>query len=333
MLNEKKGSSKVDPAVADSTNLIHSVSELPDYADQEITLLKDLAKKHIQTGKHRSSFEFFEANGFYLIPRHFYEPIPDTNDLNNALWTSPSTLQGIDMNEAMQLRLLSDQFPQFADEYNTLPHSKTENPFQYYFDNSTFTGIDAVALYCMVRCFKPNLIIEAGSGFSTLLSSQAAQVNGNTDIWCIEPNPRHILRDGVPHVSQLIECRLQDVDIDLFKQLNAGDILFVDTTHVIKIGGEVNKVFFEILPSLQPGVIVHIHDIWLPNEYPKNWVINKRRFWTEQYLLRAFLMFNSVFEVMFAVSHLVQYHTGKLQVVFPNCPSIRGASFWMRKVS
>ena len=132
-------------------------------------------------------------------------------------------------------------------------------------------------------------------------------------------------------MQSLIEKKVQDIDLEFFSQLESGDILFIDSSHTVKIGGDVNYLFLEVLPRLKPGVIVHVHDIFLPFEYRRDWVLDEFRFWTEQYLLQAFLTFNSEFEVLMANSYLNHYHQQELKAAFPGLPSWAGGSFWMRR--
>jgi hypothetical protein len=170
-----------------------------------------------------------------------------------------------------------------------------------------------------------------GSGFSSLVLGQAAEKNKNSDLICIEPFPREFLREGFPGLQSSIEKKIQDIGLEFFSQLASGDILFIDSSHTVKIGGDVNYLFLEVLPRLNPGVIVHVHDIFLPFEYRRDWVLDEFRFWTEQYLLDAFLMFNAEFEVIMANSYLSHYHEDDLKAAFPDLSSWGGGSFWMRR--
>ena len=170
----------------------------------------------------------------------------------------------------------------------------------------------------MVRHFQPRLIIEVGGGFSSLIVGEAAAKNNSSALICIEPFPQEFLRRRFPGLHSLIEKRVEDVDLDFFSQLGPGDILFIDSSHTVKIGGDVNYLFLEVLPRLKPGVIVHVHDIFLPFDYRRDWVMEEFRFWTEQYLLQAFLTFNSEFEVLMANSYLSHSHKEDLKTTFPN---------------
>ena len=273
---------------------------------------------------------------------HFYQPIPDTQSLPETLWNRPSELVGIDMNDSMQLDLLRKHFPNFRNEYEQIPIQPTGEVGSLFISiTGLFGGTDALVAYCMVRHFQPRLIIEIGSGFSSLLLSQAAAKNNSSALICIEPFPHEFLKQGFPGLRPLIEKKVQDIDLEFFSQLESGDILFIDSSHTVKIGGDVNYLFLEVLPRLKPGVIVHVHDIFLPFEYRRDWVMDEFRFWSEQYLLQAFLTFNSEFEVLMANRYLAHRYLEDLKAAFPSLEKLKatvpnsvrwgGGSFWMRR--
>jgi hypothetical protein len=299
--------------------------------DAVSNLIAAVVPLFLNSGKFRDVFPAWEQHGFHVTPVHFYQPIPDTRTLPETLWNRPSKLVGIDMNEARQLELLGKEFPKFKDEYNQLPAIPSGEVPRFYLNNGLFGGIDALVAYCMIRHFQPRLIIEVGSGLSSLLLSEAATENNGASLICIEPYPQEFLKEGFAGLDRLIEKKVQDVDLEFFSQLQSGDILFIDSSHTVKIGGDVNYLFLEILPRLKPGVIVHVHDIFLPFDYRRDWVMEEFRFWTEQYLLQAFLTFNSEFEVLLANNYLSQFHEGDLKATFPTLDSWSGSSFWMRR--
>ena len=266
-----------------------------------------------------------------MTPVHFYQPIPNTQSLPETLWNRPSKLVGIDMNDAIQLDLLRERFPKFRHEYERFPTEPVAESGHFYLNNQLFEDVDALVAYCMVRHFRPRLIIEIGSGFSSLLLGEAAAKNKNSALICIEPFPQEFLKHGFRGLHSLIEKKVQDMDLDFFSQLGPGDVLFIDSSHTVKIGGDVNYLFLEVLPHLKPGVIVHVHDIFFPFDYWRDWVKEEFRFWTEQYLLQAFLAFNSEFEVVMANSYLNHYHKEELKAAFPDLLSWGGGSFWMRR--
>ena len=285
----------------------------------------------LQSTSVRESFRIWERHGFHVTPVHFYQPIPDTQRLPETLWNKPSELVGLDMNDPVQLDLLRKRFSKFRDEYEQFPTRPTGQPSRFYLNNNFFDGTDALVAYCMVRHFQPRLIIEVGSGFSSLTLGEAAAKNGSSVLICIEPFPQEFLKQSFPGLHSLIEKRVEDVELEFFSQLGSGDILFIDSSHTVKIGGDVNYLFLEVLPRLKPGVIVHVHDIFFPFDYRRDWVLDELRFWTEQYLLQAFLTFNSEFEVLMSNSYLSQYYSDNLKAAFPSLSSWGGGSFWMRR--
>jgi hypothetical protein len=295
----------------------------------------------LQSKEFHEIFQLWERKGFHVTPVHFYQPIPDTQNLPKTLWDKPSDLVGIDMNESMQLDLLRKHFPKFRNEYEQFPTGPAGKLHHFHLDNDLFGGLDALIAHCMVRHFKPRLIVEIGGGFSTLLLTEAAAKNNTSALICIEPFPQEFLKQGFPGLNRLIEKKVEDIDLEFFSELHSGDVLFIDSSHTVKIGGDVNYLFLEVLPRLEPGVIVHIHDIFLPFDYRRDWVLGKFRFWAEQYLLQAFLAFNSEFEVLMANNYVAHEYLDdikaafpsleKLKAAFPNSVGWGGGSFWMRR--
>jgi hypothetical protein len=279
----------------------------------------------LKSTEHRELFLNWEKHGFHVTPVHFYEPIPDTQSLPETLWSQPSELVGIDMNDSIQLELLQNHFSKFRDEYENLPVEPPPG------QKRPFRGVDALVAYCMICHFQPELIVEVGSGWSSLVLGQVAAKNKNSALICIDPFPSDVVRKGFPGLRSLIEKKIQDIDLEFFSQLDSGDFLFIDSSHTVKIGGDVNYLFLEVLPRLRPGVIVHVHDIFLPFEYRRDWVLDEFRFWTEQYVLQAFLTFNSEFKVLLANSYLNHYHQQELKAAFSGLSSWAGGSFWMRR--
>jgi hypothetical protein len=290
-----------------------------------------LVPRCLHDGSFQGVFRLWERQGFHVTPVHFYQPIPDTRSLPERLWNRPSALVGIDMNDALQLDLLRNQFPRFRREYDQFPAKPTGARGSFHFNNGLFDGSDALVAYCMIRHFQPRLIIEVGSGFSSLIAAEAIAKNKDSALICIEPFPLDFLRQGFPGLRSLIEKKVEDIGLEFFSQLESGDVLFIDSSHTVKIGGDVNYLFLEVLPRLKPGVIVHVHDIFFPFDYPRDWVTEEFRFWTEQYLLHAFLTFNSEFEVLMANHYLAHYYLEDLKRTFPYSPWWSGGSFWMRR--
>ncbi|SRR5581483_2051162 len=300
-----------------------------DQLDELANLVAAIMPSLLNSEHYLQFFQTWQAHGFHVTPAHFYYPIPDTSTLDENVWSACSGLVGVDMNDTGQLALLAE-LQRFNSELDAFGERPTDCPFEFHFENRKFDWTDAMVLYSMVRHFQPNLIIEVGSGYSSRMSAHAALRNGHSQLICIEPYPDEVLIAGFPGLTALVKNKVQDVPTAVFQQLGPGDILFIDSSHVVKIGSDVNYLFLEVLPRLQPGVIVHVHDIHLPMNYPRDWV-RQTLFWNEQYLLHAFLLFNQQFEVLLANAYLGHRYPAELTAAFPRSPWTGGGSFWMRR--
>lgn len=285
-------------------------------------------------------WRIYERHGLHVSPNHFYFPIPDSRQLPADVWERSSAGIGIRFNAPTQLALLSEYANQFIPEYKALP-DESQGDETHYYKELGFNRIDGAMLYSMVHRFRPQKIIEIGSGASTVLSATALLRNESegappAELISIEPYPHDYLRQGFAGLTKLIEKPVQKVPFSEFEALNPNDILFIDSSHSIKIGGDVLYEFLEILPRLKPGVIVHVHDIFLPREYPQ-WVGERRTFWNEQYLLHAFLLHNDAWEILWCPGYLLSNHRRDLERVFADdwIKDENGAaafgSFWMRR--
>jgi Predicted O-methyltransferase len=174
----------------------------------------------------------------------------------------------VDMDEAGQLRLLEEVFARHTEDFRGFPLKSRGNDLEFSFDNDQISGADPFTIYALTRHLRPKRIVEVGSGYSTLVTSRAVRENGSGSILCVEPYPRAFLERAVEGVGEVRRQPVQDTPLEVFEELGAGDILFIDSTHTVRIGGDVNRLFLEILPRLKPGVWVHVHDIFLPHDYP-----------------------------------------------------------------
>jgi hypothetical protein len=273
--------------------------------------------------------------GVHVTPVHFGSPIPDTRTLPPDLWAQPSSLPGLDMRGAAQCALLEELAARWRHEYAALPRTASAG---FYLDNGFFEAVDAEVLYALLRDRPPARLVEVGSGFSTLLIASALERNrlagaAPTEYLVCDPHPGAAIRAGVPGVSRLLQQPVQSVPLSELVGLAAGDILFIDSSHVAAIGSDVVHLVLEVLPRLSAGVLVHVHDIFLPAEYPASWVVGERRFWNEQYLVQAFLAFNEAWDVVWAGSWMHHHHPGALAAAFPAyAPTqTRPASLWLRR--
>jgi len=291
----------------------------------------------------RRAFDLFQRLGIHVTPNHFYSPVPDTRELEGraGLWEEESEMPGVDLRGEEQLERLRTIFLPWRQECD-FPLHDTGVPHEYFIRNGAFGLTSAAVLHCMIRHFAPRTIVEVGSGNSTYVSARAALMNGSdgktTRLIAVEPYPNGVLRRGFPGLTRLIPRAAQDVGLSLFTDLQAGDILFIDSSHVVRMGNDVLFLFLDVIPRLRKGVVIHIHDVFFPRQYPREWVVRQRRFWTEQYLLQALLVFNPCFEILWCGSLMHLKHAAALRAVFPPPEGLgagegyESSSFWMRKV-
>jgi hypothetical protein len=271
--------------------------------------------------------------GVFPIRNHYYEPQFDFS--NPKLdFSTDRNLAGISWNISEQLEMLN-KFT-FAHELADIPHEKPESR-TFYMKNRAFEAGDAEYWYQLIRTIKPGKIVEIGSGYSTLMAIKAIDRNHkedpnyNCEHICIEPYEMPWLEEtGVSVVRKKVE----DVDLSFFAKLQENDILFIDSSHMIRPQGDVLFEYLELLPSLQKGVIVHLHDIFSPKDYPKHWLQDEVRLWNEQYLLEAFLTHNNAWKVIGALNYLHHHHYEKLKLIAPFLtPEREPGSFYMQKIA
>jgi hypothetical protein len=257
--------------------------------------------------------------------------VPDTSKLKALNWDHRfDSGPGWSLKQDDQLQLLR-RLAKWGAEMRDTP-STIIDPRSYYWDNPAFNATDATIYHAIIREFRPDNILEVGSGYSTLVATRAAKMNGNTHVSCIEPYPLDFLRTNGLAIKSLIETPVQQVPLNEFERLGPNDVLFIDSTHVCKPQSDVNYLILQVLPRLRPGVLVHFHDIFLPWDFPKHWITEKRLFWNEQYLLLAFLLYNESFEVQLGTQYLGLNHEAELRAAFPFLPVVGGSSMWLRRV-
>lgn len=271
--------------------------------------------------------------GVFPIADHYYEPQFDYRVVQQP-FSNDRRLPGIDWNEAAQLRRL-DAF-RYAGELAGLSRKKADE-HTFHLANGTFESGDAEYWYQTIRALKPKRIIEVGSGHSTRIAKLAIDRNRNDDAAyacehiCIEPYEHPWLeRAGVT----LVRKKIEDIGVEFFAALQENDILFIDSSHVIRPQGDVLFEYLELLPTLRNGVIVHVHDIFSPKNYLQGWLEKDVRFWNEQYLLEAFLSNNTSWKVIGALNYLRHHHFERLQAVAPFLTHDREpGSFYIQKIA
>lgn len=261
--------------------------------------------------------EISDRWGYHIRPIHYYEPIPDFRAITREQLDRRRESSSIDFRWGDQLRLLKD-LVRFRNELNEIDRACFENDY--------FNGFDAAVYYSLIRHLQPRRVIEIGGGYSTRVADKALVLNADGGkLTCIEPNPDERL-NGQRLKIELIQKRVEEIDVDFFSQLEAHDILFIDSSHTVKFGSDVCYEFLDVLPVVRPGVWVHIHDIFFPHDYPAEWVLKRRLALNEQYLLEAFLSFNHEFQVALANHWLTLDHAPAVNELWPGeCSS---SSFW-----
>lgn len=269
----------------------------------------------------RYFFPFFErALNIHITYNDYYSPIPSVKDLPNDIFDRRFSLAGLDMNASGQDDLLANVLSLYISEFT---------PEQ----NSGLSLADAYVLYAMIRHQKPRKMIEIGGGDSTFISMKAIEMNRHEGhpchFTCIEPYPRDFLVQAEWPDYVLVQEKVQDVDLEVFDE---ADILFIDSSHVSKIGSDVNHEIFEILPRLKVGSLIHWHDIVIPTNYWRDWTKSGTQFWNESYLLHAFLMFNSEFRVVWAARWFKLNYWNRMSEIIPFLvPEHRLTSFWVER--
>jgi predicted O-methyltransferase YrrM len=296
-------------------------------------------------------FRALQYLGISVTPNHFYWPVPDVAELGKRDWCKYPLPPGVSLHEQAQL---GRELAGFAAECD---FSSGPCGDAYHYNNGYFESVDAEVAYGLVRRSKPIHIVEIGTGYSTRVLAAALERNAAWDrvegkLVSIDPSPERLPGADWGDRLEQVPCAVQDVDLEFFDVLTRGDILFIDSSHVVATGSDVTREYLQILPRLRPGVLVHIHDIFLPFDYPRDAVLNRLWFWSEQYLLQAFLSFNREFEVLWAASAMQAYHPMALEQCFPHwrhsyrdmpeskrrfVPTADGdriwpSSFWMRRV-
>lgn len=276
------------------------------------------------------TYRLWDSFGVTPIRYHYYQPIPRLDELPEITWACDG-LTGIDFRIDSQLSLLSKLNSQR--ELSALPIDGPDDSSRFFYNNTTFGSGDAEIYYSVIRHFRPKRIIEIGGGYSTLVAHHAVKANGNGgEHICIEPFEMPWLEKV--GLTNVIRSKVEDLPIELFGNLQENDILFIDSSHVLRPGGDVWFEYLRIMPILKSGVLVHIHDVFLPYQYPKAWLTIQRLYWNEQYLLQAILQNSKSFEVVLALHFLSkQYHDQLARAcpIYGAQPGRAPGSFWMRR--
>ncbi len=267
---------------------------------------------------------------------HFYSPVISIEGVKKReaeIWKKRDEdgILGVELRTEEQIKLLQ----QFAKYYTELPFKpEKQEKLRYLFENGSYSYTDGIILYSMIRHFEPKRIIEIGSGHSSMVMLDTNELffNNQINLTFIEPYPEKLyslMKEWDKKETTVVKSEVQQVSLDVFEKLEAGDILFVDSTHISKTGSDVNFILFEILPVLKSGVLIHFHDVFYPFEYTKEWVFQGRN-WNEDYILKAFLMYNDKFEIKLFSEYLHKHHKNVFEEM-PLCYNNAGGNLWIEK--
>src|SRR6266516_307012 len=320
---------------------IHEMSQHLSHVEGRLHLAEHKIKQLVDAGFTVDEPIDTEAFARWLTwrpPGHFYSPIPNLYELQahaELLWPEklPTELPGIDLRADEQLAT----FSQVAKLARALEiYERQTEPWRYYSDNVAYVAGDALTLHGMLRLIRPERLIEIGSGHSSAMTLDTVEhfLGGKTELTFIEPYPElleSLMRPPDRERVTVIPTPLQDVHLDTFAALQSGDVLFIDSTHVLKTGSDVARLYGSILPSLAEGVHVHIHDMFYPFEYPKEWVMEGRA-WSEIYVVRALLALTPSFEITLFNDWLAHFHRDLIGRELPETLTDTGSALWLRRV-
>jgi predicted O-methyltransferase YrrM len=270
----------------------------------------------------------------YVPPGHYYSPIADPRQLDRAAFTRRAPERLLDV--AIDLNAMTDLWHELLPIMRATPFPvEKAEPFRYYFSNPSFAFGDAIILRAMILHRKPSRMVEVGSGYSSACTLDTVQEGGlDVKLTFVEPHPdllMSLIRPEDRGRVRLIETGVQKAPLSVFTELEAGDILFIDSTHIVKPGSDVTYELAEILPRVKPGVLIHFHDMFYPFEYSVDWAVDENRSWNELYAIRAFLAYNEHFRVVF-FNHMLKMLRGELaQKTCPNFMLNCGGGLWLER--
>jgi predicted O-methyltransferase YrrM len=280
-----------------------------------------------------------QRRGYHFQPRDFYSGLNDMLFLeeNWDLWHDRPLPAGVGWDLGGQLEELKRIAPRCL-ELRDVPADMPSGRPRYHWDNDFWSGADAVIHYGLLRDAKPRRVVEVGCGWSSLLMAEALARNEEegappASVVQIEPYPRRELLRALPSDWALHQSILQRAPLEVFDELDEGDVCFYDGSHVARVASDVVWFFFEVVPRLRPGVLIHVHDVFWPADYPDQWVFERAQTWNEQYLLQAFLMYNDRFAPLLCVSALMDAFRAEVTGMLEGLPAARGGgSVWLRRL-
>jgi len=301
-----------------------------DISEKELKTLIRLAKKILWSDS--KARKILQDNKVNIIPANFYSDIPLIDEVNASFEyrEADSEIYNSGVFNKKNISGFIDEICGYSCEFTPPLEGDRENPSGFFWGNPAFSYSDAMAYYCVIRHFKPERILEIGSGFSTLVANQALVKNGKGKLTLIEPYPRKFL-DNLECVETIIESFVQDIPVaEMVGLVESADIWFIDSTHTVKVGSDCLYIYLLIMPQISKDIIIHSHDIHLPYGLPKNQVLDKHIYWTEQYLLYAYMLDNPKIDILFSSAYANKSLPDSLDNLMGGKYPRGGASIWYK---
>ncbi len=265
-----------------------------------------------------------------IVPANFYSEIPLINEVYSSFEYRNSSTEVYDHDLFHKSRMLDfiEKITVYADEFSPETFGDIENPKYFFWENPAFSSADALAYYCILRYFKPSTVLETGSGFSTMVANEALNRNGKGKLILIEPYPKPFLKE-LNNVDLIIESLVQEIPVhDIVNLVEDAEIWFIDSTHTVKVGSDCLYLYLLIMPKISTKTLVHSHDVYLPFGLPVNNVVEKHQYWTEQYLLYAYMLENKKTEVLYGTAYAMKSFPDQMHKMMNDKYRIEGSSFW-----
>jgi len=298
--------------------------------EKELDLLISLAKKVLWAPPEvRRKLQDRRVN---IVPANFYSNVPLISDIENSFEyrSSGAEIYNGGLFSRESICDFIDSISSYSEEFNPPSNGNRENPEGFYWLNPAFSYSDAMSYYCVLRHFKPDHVLEVGSGFSTFIADEAIKKNGVGKITLVEPYPKEFLR-RLESVDKIIESFVQDIPVSDFLDLvESSDVWFIDSTHTVKIGSDCLYLYLKVMPEVSTDIVVHTHDVFLPFGMRKQDALDKHIYWTEQYLLYAYMLDNPKIEILFGSAYVNQVLPKAMEKLMANKYPGGGGSIWYR---
>ena len=269
--------------------------------------------------------------GINVIPSNYYSTVPSVDEIENSFeYRTDAEIYNTGIFDHEEIKRFTMTLSAYSSEFDPPIEGDQENPSGYFWKAPGFSYSDAMAYYCILRHFKPDHVLEVGAGFSTLIADAAIRRNGAGRLTLIEPYPRKFLR-SLDTVDRMVESAVQDIPIsDAIELVESSDIWFIDSTHTVKTGSDCLYMYLKVMPEVKRDLVVHTHDVFLPFGMPKNWALRKHIYWTEQYLLYAYMLDNPKVEVLFGSTYVNRRAPDAMRALMRGRYRGGGGSLWYR---